>query len=89
MNLAHLHFMMNHIPVLGSAFRLALLLFSVFRKSEELKKTAVGVFVIVALLAVPAYLTGEPAEDIVKPLAGVAEVAIEQHEEARPSLSLA
>lgn len=82
MNAIHLHLMLNHIPVLGTAFGLGLLILALFRKSEELKKAALGVFVIVALFAVPVYLTGEPAEDVAKPLPGVSKPLIEQHEEA-------
>ena len=82
MNLTHLHLILNHVPVFGTAFGLGLLVFAIWRKSEELKKTTLGVFVIVALLAVPVYLTGEPAEDGVKSLPGVSKPIIEQHEEA-------
>ena len=66
MDAAHLHLMLNHIPVLGTAFGMALIAWALFRKSEELKRVSLGVFVIIALLAVPAYLTGEPAEEIVE-----------------------
>ncbi len=82
MNATHLHLMLNHLPVLGTAFGLGLLLFSLWRKSTELKKAALGVFVIVALAAVPVYLTGEPAEDGVESLPGVSKSIMEQHEEA-------
>ena len=81
MSTTHLHLILNHIPVLGTAFGLGLLVFALWRKSNELKKTALGVFVISALLAVPVYLTGEPAEDVVKLLPGVSKPIIEQHEE--------
>ena len=64
MNATHLHLMLNHIPVLGTVFGLGLLVFALWRKSEELKKAALGIFLIVALLAVPVYLTGEPAEGV-------------------------
>ena len=47
-----------------------------------MKKAALGVFVIVALAAVPVYLTGEPAEDGVESLPGVSKPIIEQHEAA-------
>ena len=50
MNPAHLHLMLNHIPVLGTAFGLGLLAFALWRRSDELKKTALGVFVLVALM---------------------------------------
>lgn len=82
MNATHLHLILNHLPVLGTAFGLGLLLFGVWRKSSELKKTALGVLVIIALAAVPVYLTGEPAEDGVKSLPGVSKAFMEQHEEA-------
>lgn len=62
MNPAHLHLMLNHIPVLGTAFCMVLVGSALIQKSEELKRVSLGAFVIVALLAIPAYLTGEPAE---------------------------
>jgi hypothetical protein len=82
MNATHLHLLLNHIPVLGTIFGLGLLTFALWRRSDELKKTALGVVVIVALLAIPAYLTGEPAEAAVKSLPGVSKPIIEQHEQA-------
>ncbi len=82
MNLIHLHLMLNHIPVLGTIFGLGLLVFGLWRKSVELKKTALGVFVIIALLTVPVYLTGDPAKDGVKLLPGISRPIIKQHENA-------
>jgi hypothetical protein len=82
MNPAHLNLILNHIPVLGTAFGMALIAWALFRKSEELKRVSLGVFVVIALLAVPAYLTGEPAEEVVEHLPGVDKPAIEEHEEA-------
>ncbi len=82
MNLAHLHLVLNHLPVLGTGFGLALLVFGLWRRSDELKKTALGVLVLVALAAVPVYLTGEPAEDLVAAFPGVSEPAMERHERA-------
>jgi hypothetical protein len=64
------------------AFGLALLGWALLRKSEELKKKSLGFFIIIALLAIPAYLTGEPAEELVGNLPGVSKASIEQHEEA-------
>jgi hypothetical protein len=47
-----------------------------------LKRISLGIFIIVALLAIPAYLTGEPTEELVENLPGVSKSSIEQHEEA-------
>ena len=82
MNAAHAHLLLNHLPVLGTAFGVLLLLFAFVRKSDELKRLGLGVFVVAALTAVPAYLTGEPAEDIVERLPGISKPMIEEHEEA-------
>ena len=82
MNGAHLHLLINHVPILGTVFGLALLAFGWWRKSEDIKKAALGTFVIVALGAVATYLTGDPAEDIVKGLPGVSRAAIGRHDDA-------
>jgi len=82
MNTAHLHLILNHIPVLGTLTGLGLLSFALWKQSEEVKRTALGLLVITALLAVPGFLTGEPAEGVVKALPGVSQPIIEQHEEA-------
>jgi uncharacterized membrane protein len=82
MNGAHLHLLLNHLPVLGTAFGLVLFLFAWLRKSREVKQVSLGVFVLAALSAVPAYLTGEPAEEVAEHLPGVTEALIEQHESA-------
>jgi uncharacterized membrane protein len=82
MNGAHLHLLLNHLPVIGTIFGLLLLLFALLRKSEEGKRIALGFFVFAALAAVPTYLTGEPAEEVAERLPGVTHALIEGHEEA-------
>jgi uncharacterized membrane protein len=82
MNSAHLHLILNHLPVLGTVFGLAILAFGLWKRSEDNKQLALGLLVITALLAIPTYLTGEPAEGAVKGLSGVAGDLIERHEEA-------
>jgi uncharacterized membrane protein len=61
MNAAHWHLTLNHIPVIGSFFALGLLAWALGRRSEELKRVSLGATVLVALLTIPAYMTGEPA----------------------------
>jgi uncharacterized membrane protein len=82
MNLAHVHLLLNHIPVLGTVFGLILLIIAILRKSEELRKVCLGTFVVVTLLAIPVYLTGDPAENIVKNLPGVSKPTIDAHDDA-------
>ena len=81
MNQAHLHLMLNHFPVIGAILCLLLLLFALMRKSDELKRASLGGLVIISLLTIPAFLTGEPAEELVENLPGVSHALIETHEE--------
>ena len=82
MNNAHLHLLLNHLPVLGSVLGLFLLIFSLWRKSIEIKRVSLVVFVLTAMSLVPTYLTGEPAEEMVEHLPGVSEALVGQHESA-------
>lgn len=82
MNWAHIHLMLNHVPVLGTVFGLTLLAWGMFRHDVRLQRAALVTFVMAALAAIPVYLTGEPSEDVVERLAGTANTAIETHEEA-------
>ncbi len=79
-NDAQLHLLFNHLPVMGSLFTLLLLLWGLIRKSSEIKKVALGAMVLVALSALPAYFTGEPAEEVIEKMPGFEEAYVEEHE---------
>ena len=81
MNQAHLHLLLNHLPILGALFGLLILAGGFLLKNDTVKRTALGLFVLSAILAIPAYLTGEGAEEVVESLPGVTENLIEAHEE--------
>ena len=81
MNWAHVHLMLNHIPLVGIGFTILLLIIALVRKSRELTNISLIFVIIVALWAIPAYLTGEPAEELVEHSPGVSEMLIEEHEE--------
>ena len=82
MNWPHLHLILNHVPVLGTMFGLALLVWGSWRRNISLQRAALVTFALAALVAIPVYITGEPAEEAVEELAGVAESAIEAHASA-------
>ncbi len=77
----HIHLMFSHIPVLATPLGVLLLLLSIIWKNHTLRMTALGLFMVAALIAIPVYLTGEPSEEVVESLPGVQEVLIEQHED--------
>jgi uncharacterized membrane protein len=72
MNSAHIHLLFNHFPVIGSIFSSLILAFGIFRKNEVIIKTGLSLFVLTALLALPAFLSGEGQKN---------ESLIEEHEE--------
>jgi uncharacterized membrane protein len=82
MSWGHLHLLLNHVPVIGTLLGLLLLLLAFVRKSEELKKVTLGLFVLIALVTIPVYLTGEPAEEMVEDISGVSKAMIDRHEDA-------
>ncbi len=82
MNPAHLHLMLNHVPVLAVPFGLAVLGWAMFRPRPEFARLALFVFIVSALVTIPTYLSGEPAEDAIEGVAGTIEPWVEPHEEA-------
>jgi uncharacterized membrane protein len=82
MSWGHLHLLLNHFPVIGTVLGLLLLLMAFARKSDELKKVTLGLFVLIALVTVPVYLTGEPAEEMVENIPGISKAMIDRHENA-------
>jgi len=82
MNAAEIHLALNHIPVLGEIVTLLLWIWAMVRRSDELRRTALLAMVLLALVAVPTYMTGEPAEKRIEHLTGVREHDIHEHEDA-------
>ncbi len=74
--------MLNHIPLVGLAIAGVLLIIALLIKNRTIITLSLALVIAVALFAVPAYLTGEPAEEIVEDLPGISEQLIETHEEA-------
>jgi uncharacterized membrane protein len=81
MNWAHVHLLINHFPVIGVLGAILLLVYSLVRKSEEVTMVSFGAFVLIALITLAVYFTGQAAEDVVKNLPGVTETYIGRHEE--------
>lgn len=78
----HLHLWLNHVPILGTYFGLALLVLGLAWRADLLVRAAWLGLVVSALAAGPVYFSGEPAEDTVKGRAEVSEWFIERHEDA-------
>ncbi len=57
MNLAHLHLLLNHFPTIGFGIGLGLFLVSLFGKNEELKRASLVILFLIAVIAIPTYLS--------------------------------
>ena len=82
MNTVHLHLLLNHLPVVGTVIGTLLLAVALRRRSDELGRISLGLFGLLGLIAVVVYLTGEPAEDAVEKLPGIADGLIDRHQDA-------
>ena len=82
MNAAHLHITLVHIPIVVVPLGFVLLLLAILRKNGSMSRVALSLLVAATLTAVPAFLLGEGAEEIVEDQPGVSEHVIEEHEEA-------
>ncbi len=76
-----LHLIVNHVPVIGALWVLLLGLAAWFKPTPTLTRTALLFTVLLGISVVPAFLTGDGAENVVEHLPGVSETAIGRHEE--------
>lgn len=82
MDATHLHLLLNHFPIIGSLLGVGVMVYGYLTSSEQVKKTALWTWAAMAVVAIPVFFTGEPAEESVEGIAGVSENLIEAHEEA-------
>lgn len=82
MDAAHIHLILNHVPVLGAVFALLVLVYGLTRRSQEVIRTGLWTLVVVGAVSGVVYLTGEPAEELVEGLSGFSHPILERHEVA-------
>ncbi len=90
MNLAHIHLLLNHFPTIGTIIGIGLFLVGLMAKSNDLKRASLVVFLGIALITLPTYMSGNAAQEMIckgQPKApctdpGVSKALIEKHEGA-------
>jgi hypothetical protein len=80
--LVHVHLLLNHFPTVGFGVGVGLLLVSIFQKGDDLKRASLVILLIIALLALPAYMSGKSAQDALTGRPDVSEALIEGHQDA-------
>lgn len=81
MNAAHWHLMINHFPLTGLLLGLLLWALAIKVKRPELDRLLWTWFLLMGLLIVPVYLTGESSHDLLHDVPGYPHDAIEVHED--------
>jgi hypothetical protein len=81
-NIAHLHLLLNHIPTVGAVVALGLLLLALIRRDEPLKLVGLEVLFVIALLTLPAYMSGVAAHQKLRNQPGVSDDAMRVHQDA-------
>jgi uncharacterized membrane protein len=82
MNLAHLHLLLNHFPIIGTMVGLGLFLVSLVGKNDDLKRAGLIIYAAMALLSLPTFFSGVGAQGAIQDLPGVSADLISRHEGA-------
>lgn len=82
MNETHIHLLVTHLPIVGTALGAFVLIHGIWRKSSTTLIAAYNVLILSVLGAGIAYATGEGAEEAVEHLQGISKNLIEEHAES-------
>jgi uncharacterized membrane protein len=88
MNQAHFHLVLNHLPILIPLVGLLVMVGGLFLRSDIVKQTAYAIFILGALSTIPAFATGDGAEEVVEHLPGISESFIHTHEELAETFAI-
>jgi hypothetical protein len=80
-NLAHLHLILNHVPTVGSAAALGLLILGYARRNDHLKHVGLELLFVIAVLTLPVYVTGVAAHRELREVKEVSDDAIMVHQD--------
>ena len=81
MNEFHQHLLINHFPIVGIILAALVLFVGLIMRNDLVKRVAFGLFILSAILTLPANKTGENAEHAIVKADGFDEISIEKHEE--------
>jgi hypothetical protein len=82
MNTPHLHLLLNHVPTVGTIIAITLLILSFFRKNEGLRRVALELFCVIAIVTLPTYLSGVATQLALSQRPDVSKVVMAAHHDA-------
>jgi len=80
MDLAHIHLLLNHFPVIGTIIGGGLFLLALITNSDDLKRASLLVLLGIALISIPTYMSGNGAQQALASQPGVSKSLVETHE---------
>src|SRR5215467_9630668 len=82
MDFPHLHLLLNHFPIVGTIVGVGLLIVSLLIKAEDVRRSSLIVFVLMALLTIPTFITGAGAHEKMVNDPSLSNALIQRHEGA-------
>jgi hypothetical protein len=79
-DLVHIHLLLNHFPTVGMVVGFGLLLLALLQRSEDLKRGALAVLFVIALISLPTYMSGYSAQKSVRSVPSVSQAVIDLHQ---------
>ena len=82
MNAAHLHLLVNHLPVIGEIFSVLLMIYGFIRKNLEVQRAGLWAILITGITGFVSDKTGGPAARMIHDMHLVNDAAIKVHAQA-------
>jgi uncharacterized membrane protein len=82
MNPAHLHLLLNHLPVIGFGIGLALYVVAIVSKKLDLQRAGLVILFLAAAFTIITYVSGNDAREMLKKTPGISNPLMEAHETA-------
>ncbi len=85
MNLAqmtHIHLLLNHFPTIGLIIGFGLFVVALIGKNDDLKRASFAIFLVIAVLTLPVYMSGKAALEGLTGADGVSAMLMQNHQDA-------
>lgn len=81
MDAVHIHLALNHLAIFGVFIGTIIFLYGLFKKDATIVKISLAMYVLLSVISIPVYLSGEGAEETVEDLISGGHRVIHRHEE--------
>lgn len=82
MNWPHFHLVINHFPIIGMFLAILLWVVALVRKSRELQDVGLWLIVLLAVISIPTFISGDEAAEALSSMPEISSDLISEHDEA-------